>query len=249
MVDRTYCTRSFAAGLLHRDRIHGRSVYLYPLLDSVSIFDPVHIETITVGPYESNCYIVWGDSSEALVIDPGADADRILQVIADNKLKIVAYPLTHGHMDHIGALEPVYNEHPAPIALHPEDTRWAFHPANQMPPYYVLPEKPPPIDRAYEDDQKWSDAGLNYEVIFTPGHTPGGVSLYFPEEKTLFSGDTLFQGSIGRTDLAGGDMPTLEKSLARLAEMPVDTRVFPGHGPETTIGIEKDTNYYLLNLS
>jgi glyoxylase-like metal-dependent hydrolase (beta-lactamase superfamily II) len=117
-----------------------------------------------------------------------------------------------------------------------------------MPPFYVRPEAPDGIERELVEGQEWIDAGFRYQVIHTPGHTPGGVCFLFPEEAWLISGDTLFQGSIGRTDLPGGDMRVLQQSLARLLQLPDSLRVFPGHGPPTTIGVERRTNPFLLDL-
>ena len=203
------------------------------------------IETIPVGPFEVNCYVAWNDSREALVIDPGADADRIENVIRRESLIIVAYLLTHGHVDHVSALAELVRAHPAPVAISPEDGEWAFTSTNQLPPYYPAPEKPTSIDRQLKDGQEWTDGGLTYRVIATPGHSPGGVSLYFPEEGVLFAGDTLFSGSVGRTDIPGGNPRTLSDSIKKLAELPPETRVFPGHGPETTIGTERRTNFFM----
>jgi len=203
------------------------------------------IETVRVGAFEVNCYVVWGPQNAALVIDPGADAPRILGAIATHGLTVAAYLLTHGHMDHVGALAELYDKHPAPIGIHPDDSRWAFSEANQMLPYYPVPRQPAGRERALAHGQKWTDGGLEYEVLATPGHTPGGVSFFFPGELILFSGDTLFEGSVGRTDFPGGDPRLLSDSLSRLAELPAEVRVFPGHGGPTTIGQEKRTNYFL----
>lgn len=206
---------------------------------------PMHIESLVVGPIESNCYIIWNDRREALVIDPGDDADRILAAIEQAEAQVQAYLLTHGHIDHVSALAEVHEQHPAPIGLHPEDARWAFEPVNQMPPYYPAPRAPAGIERKWKDGEEWTDAGFRYRIMETPGHTPGGVSLYFPDHGVLFSGDTLFHGSVGRTDLPGGDPRILTASLRKLAHLPDDTRVYPGHGPMTTMGFEKENNPFL----
>ncbi len=206
---------------------------------------PIHIESLVVGPIESNCYIVHNDRREALIVDPGDDADRILSAIERIGVQVHAYLLTHGHIDHVSALAEVRERHPAPIGLHPEDARWAFQPVNQLPPFYSAPRSPGSIERAWEDGAEWTDAEFPYRIMETPGHTPGGVSLYFFEHGVLFSGDTLFQGSVGRTDLPGGDPAVLSGSLRKLAQLPNDTRVYPGHGPMTTIGFEKENNPFL----
>lgn len=208
----------------------------------------MHIEGVMVGPAESNCYIVWTDAREAMVIDPGGDPDRILSVIDRHKLRVAAYPLTHGHVDHVSALAAVFDRHPAPIGMHPEDAAWAFSSRNQMPPWYGQPVLPADIERAYDDGQAWTDAGLTYRIMFTPGHSPGGVCFHFAEQNVLFSGDSLFRQSIGRMDLPGGNPRILAASLRRIMALPDDTRVFPGHGPETTIGEERTGNPFILRL-
>jgi glyoxylase-like metal-dependent hydrolase (beta-lactamase superfamily II) len=114
-----------------------------------------------------------------------------------------------------------------------------------MLPWYVVPERPRAIGRALVDGQEWQDGGLKYRVLETPGHTPGGVCLYFPDDAVVFTGDTLFAGSVGRTDLPGGDEQLLRQSLRTLTHLPAATRVYPGHGPVTTIGQEQATNPFL----
>jgi glyoxylase-like metal-dependent hydrolase (beta-lactamase superfamily II) len=203
------------------------------------------INALETGSFGTNCYVVEGANREALVIDPGADPEYVLEILETNELKVVAYPLTHGHIDHLGALGDVHRRHPAPIGMHPADIQWAFSTVNQMPPFYPPPPRNLEIERLFREGQEWTDAGLTYRVIETPGHTPGGVCFYFAEEGVVIAGDTLFKGSVGRTDLPGGDARTLSDSLKKLAVLPDDTRVYPGHGPATTIGEEKATNFFL----
>jgi glyoxylase-like metal-dependent hydrolase (beta-lactamase superfamily II) len=203
------------------------------------------VECITVGPFEVNCYVAWNARPDALVIDPGADAERILDFLDHYGLQVAVYLLTHGHADHVSALAPLHRARPAPIAMHPLDQRWAFGPDNQIPPYYAVPDAPERVARPMREGQRWEDAGLAYEVIETPGHTPGGVCLYLPLEKTLFAGDTLFRGSVGRTDRPGASARVLTESLRKLARLPDDVVVYPGHGPATTIGEEKRNNVFL----
>jgi len=179
------------------------------------------------------------------VVDPGDDGGSILEFLDAQKLNVAAYLITHGHVDHVSALAEVCERYPAPILMHPLDQAWAFEPVNQLLPYYSTPRRPARIDREAAEGQHWEDAGLRYHVIFTPGHSPGSVSFFFPEEKLLFPGDVLFAGSVGRTDLRGGNARELTKSLKRLAELPDDTRVYPGHGVSTTIGSEKRGNFFM----
>lgn len=208
----------------------------------------MEIEVIAVGAFESNCYVAWGPAREALVIDPGADAGPILRLIDAKQLDVAAYLLTHGHVDHVSALADLYDERPAPVAMHPEDRRWAFTERGALLPYYPTPREPPEIVRMLADGQEWEDGGLRYRVIATPGHSPGGVCFHFPGEEVLFSGDTLFQGSVGRTDLPGGSAAALAKSLAKLTRLPPSTRIYPGHGFATTLALEKESNYFLRGV-
>lgn len=204
----------------------------------------MRVETLTVGLFASNCHVLIGPGG-VLVVDPGGDADSILDLLAANNWPPAAYLITHGHVDHVQALADVHARFPAPIGMHPLDAAWAFTDLNALPPYYDAPRAPPRIDRAWAEGQHWSDAGLVYAVIETPGHSPGGVCFHFPTEGVLIAGDTLFQGSIGRTDLPGGDPRAIEASLRRLARLPKETQVYCGHGPATTIGRELRSNPYL----
>lgn len=208
----------------------------------------LNITKIVVGAFETNCYLACSGALDALIIDPGADAGKISKIVGHCRLTVRAYLITHGHMDHISALNPLWEQNQAPIAMHHADIIWAFSPANQMPPYFSVPPRPGNIERILKGGEKWKEEGFNCEVIHTPGHSPGGVCFYFPDDDILFSGDTLFQDSIGRTDLPGGNMERLNKSLKILAKLPPDTKVYPGHGPETTIGHEVKGNPFLKSL-
>lgn len=210
----------------------------------------VEVSTLTVGAFGSNCHIlVRRGSRRALVIDPGDEAPRILAHLREGRLTPASILLTHGHMDHVAGLADVARAFPkAPVGLHPEDARWAFTPANSMPPYYETPEAPAQIERAWAGGQTWTDDELTYEIIEVPGHSPGSVAFYFRALDLVFSGDVLFAGSIGRTDLPGGHAATLGRSLRRLLELPDETVVYPGHGPDTTIGAERAGNPFLRNL-
>ncbi|MBN1669406.1 MAG: MBL fold metallo-hydrolase [Kiritimatiellae bacterium] len=204
----------------------------------------MHIETLVVSAFQTNCYLVWGASPDALVIDPGDQADGILARIRARELRVAAYLLTHGHVDHVSALAELYDAMPAPVGISAKDAGWAFSEKNQIFPYSA-PRRPGEVARLFEHGQEWTDAGLAWRVVSTPGHTPGGVCLHFPAERILFTGDTLFAGSVGRTDLPGGHPRMLAESLKKLAAFPDETRVYPGHGPPSTIGEEKRTNFYL----
>ncbi|MCU0857868.1 MAG: MBL fold metallo-hydrolase, partial [Pontiellaceae bacterium] len=173
----------------------------------------MNIKILSVGPFEVNCAVVWGAENRALIIDPGCDAGTIETVINTNGLDVAAYLLTHGHADHLCALNELHSRRPAPVYLHAADEKWAFRFQNQIPPYYAVPEKPvchilhpenssdwKPLTELFQGSEKTLNAGLcRVQCLETPGHTPGGVCYYFEEEKVLFSGDTLFKGTCGRS--------------------------------------------------
>lgn len=209
----------------------------------------LRITALPVGEFEACCFIVTADGRHAVVIDPGAEPASIAAKLHALGLAPAAYVLTHGHMDHASAVGPLCERSPAPLVGHPADLAWAFSPANQMPPFYPSPSRPSGVPLIeVNDGDRTSYAGLEFEVISTPGHTPGSICLYLREHGVLFTGDTLFAGSVGRTDLRGGDPRIQPRSLARLLRLPDDTIVHAGHGPETTLGEERRTNPYLRGL-
>ena len=205
------------------------------------------MKVIAVGAFEVNCVVLWSDPSQAWIIDPGADAPTIEAFLQERQLQVAQVVCTHGHIDHLSALGALLANHPVPVWMHAEDAKWAFMPVNRLPPAYPeMAHRPPQLRTAMQDGQILEMGGLQAEIICTPGHTPGGVCLYFRQDGVLLSGDTLFAGSVGRTDLRGGDSRRLRESLARLLELDDATRVVPGHGPQTTIGDERRENPYLV---
>ena len=205
----------------------------------------MNIEIICVGMFEVNCVVLWKETDAAWVVDPGENAAEILQFLRSYHLKPAAYLLTHGHVDHISALAEVYKAMPAPMFMHPADLAWAFKPANQLPPYYGPPPQPAAALTPITEGQCIGPERDGIRVLHTPGHSPGGVCYHFEHDKLLICGDTLFKGSVGRSDLPGGDPRILAQSLQRLTTLPDDLQVIPGHGPETTIRRERATNYFL----
>jgi hydroxyacylglutathione hydrolase len=209
----------------------------------------LQVDTLVVSLFESNCHILHAPGcSEVLLVDPGDDAPAIAAHLDRNGLRVAAYLLTHGHVDHVSALADLVDRQPAPVAMHPRDARWAFSPAAAMPPYYDAPRAPPAIDRALAEGQVWTDAGLTYRVIETPGHSPGGVAFHFEAAGVLIAGDTLFRGSVGRADLPGANPSDLVASLKKLMTLPDTTLVYCGHGPATRLGEEKRSNPFLRSF-
>lgn len=194
----------------------------------------VNIEILPLGAYQTNCYIVWGEGSDdCIVIDPGYNAWQVLQSVEDLGKTVSAILLTHGHFDHVGAVRDMVAETDCPVYLHEQE----LSQPEQMtagPLYYT---------HTYGEGDVLKLAGLSLRVLHTPGHTPGSVCLL--TEGVLFSGDTLFQSSIGRTDFPGGSFPQMQKSLRRLKEIPENLRVLPGHGDGTTLDAERKYNPYL----
>ena len=192
------------------------------------------VYAMALGAYQTNCYIIHEETSKTCcVIDPGYDADRILDKLEDLGLSLEAILLTHGHFDHVGAVKDLAAETQCQVYIHPDDL--------SLPPmmtagalYYT---------RTYTEGSLLKLAGLEIAVLHTPGHTPGSVCLL--AENTIFSGDTLFHGSCGRTDLPGGDWATITRSLKRLAAVEGNFWVYSGHGPSTTLRDEKKYNPYM----
>ena len=202
--------------------------------------------TIQVGTFEVNCSIL-SENGKAWIVDPGQDAPRIIKLLAEKQLTPAAVLLTHAHFDHIGAIPALQQAYPdLKVYVHKNDAKVITHPLNQLPPDYP-PVAAPKNLVAFEAGVK-PDGLADLEILETPGHTPGGVCYYFSSpipHPLLLSGDTLFAGSVGRTDLPGGDMATLMDSLRKLTALPDDTLVVPGHGPFTTIADEKAGNPFL----
>ena len=194
------------------------------------------VKTLPVGQLETNCYIVSNENTlECVVIDPGDEANTILNYLEDNKLKCVAILLTHGHFDHVGAVDTVAEETGATVYMHELDD--AKLGRMYMMRYY-LPEN----GKHLKDGDVLELAGLQFHIMETPGHTLGGVTIRC--EDALFTGDTLFKGSCGRTDLPGGDMMTQLDSIKRICELPGDYEVYPGHMESSTLERERMLNYY-----
>jgi len=204
----------------------------------------VIVDKVVVGPFASNCYIVGSESNkEGMIIDPGDEAGRILNKVKDLKLDIKFIVLTHGHIDHIGALKEVKEATGAEVAIHGDDVA---HLQDRLVAvaFGLSYPTPPPPDRLLKGGESLDIGDLHFEVLHTPGHTPGGICLL--GEGVVFSGDTLFNYGIGRTDLPGGNYSQLMNSLqTKLMTLPDNTVVYSGHGAATTIGAERKGNPFL----
>lgn len=200
-------------------------------------------EIIPVGPLGVNCVILWEQPGQAWLVDPGGDPETLFDFMARRGLQPACILLTHGHCDHIAALDAILEAYPVPVYLAAADAFWTFSAVNTIPGLYPAPPAKPATLAPTSDTLALG--GLETRVLPTPGHTPGAVCYYFPAHNLLLSGDTLFAGSMGRTDLPGGNAAALKKSLRLLAALPDATIVIPGHGPTTTIGEEKTANPYL----
>jgi hydroxyacylglutathione hydrolase len=200
---------------------------------------------VVVGPLETNCYLVYcGETLECVVIDPGAEPERIIPAIVECGLKPVVILNTHGHIDHIGANRDIKDKFGIPLLIHPLDAPLLEKVQEFELSFFLGAKESPPPDRLLEDGETVVIGRCGLEVIHTPGHTPGSVS--FLGDKVLFSGDTLFSGGVGRTDLPGGSTRDLEVSIReRILRLPPDTVVLPGHGPWTTVGEETESNPFL----
>ncbi len=203
------------------------------------------IRKLEVGPIMANCFILGCENTkEAVVIDPGDDADRILMALAKEELTVKYLINTHGHFDHVGANKRMKETTAAPIAIHPGDAPMLTELSRSAAMFGLSAENSPEADQLLKDGDEIVFGDITLKVIHTPGHSPGGVCLYTPGH--LFAGDTLFAGSIGRTDLPGGDYDTLISSIkTKLLGLDEDTVVYTGHGPETSIGNEKRMNPFL----
>jgi hydroxyacylglutathione hydrolase len=206
----------------------------------------------TVGPVQENCFIVREQGAEqAVIVDPGDESGRILQALDDLGIQTVEGILvTHTHFDHIGAVAPVAKATGAPVYCPELETQVLRNIMDYVPWPGFGPFESYEADHTVKGGEKLELAGLTFDVFFTPGHSPGHVTYALAEEPALFSGDVLFQGSVGRVDLPGGDWPTLLQSIESLVDaFPEDTPVYPGHMGVTTLGRERATNPFLQELA
>ncbi len=202
------------------------------------------VETITVGAFQENCYLLVDDRAHrAVIVDPGSEGERLVDAVESSGATLDAIWITHAHVDHVGAIASIKKKWDVPIFLHPADRRLYEAAGRQAQVYGVPFEEPPPPDREFADGQNVKVGDVEMTVMHAPGHAPGHVVIH--GDGIALVGDCLFAGSIGRTDLPFSNPPQLAATLEKLAALPSDTVVYPGHGVETTIGEEKVSNPFL----
>jgi hydroxyacylglutathione hydrolase len=206
------------------------------------------VETIVVGPFLVNCYLYWDDAtSEGVIIDPGDEDDLIQRRVQHSRITPVAILLTHGHVDHIAAVAPLKQHYRVPLYIGKGEESMLLDPASNASAFLTEPITAPQPDFLVDDEQELVAGKLRFRVLATPGHTPAGVCYLVEREGWLFCGDTLFQGSIGRTDLPGGSYKQLLESIdQKILTLPDSVVCYPGHGPRTTVGAERTSNPFLL---
>jgi hydroxyacylglutathione hydrolase len=211
----------------------------------------VDVRSFTVGQVAENCYLFRTDGSDrALIVDPGEEAERILAAVDGLGVDVEAILLTHTHFDHIGAVAPVARATGATVYCPEIEVPVLADIMSFVPWPGFGPYESYDADETVSGGERLSLAGLEIDVLFTPGHSPGHVTYAIPDEAAIFSGDVLFQGSVGRTDLPGGDWGTLLESIRSLVEgYPEETVVYPGHMGITTLGAERATNPFLAELA
>jgi len=208
------------------------------------------VRFLTVGAFAENSYVVGCPASgRAVLIDPGGEVPALLEVARELGLEIDAIWLTHAHLDHVLGLREAAAATGAPIWLHPED-RMLYDAAPQQGEAFGFPVEPlPEVDESFASGQRLQLGEHTVEVLFVPGHSPGHVAFWFPEAQTVVAGDVLFAGSIGRMDLPGGDEATMKQTLEQvILTLSDELNLYPGHGPATTLGHEREHNPYLNGM-
>jgi hydroxyacylglutathione hydrolase len=210
----------------------------------------LNIRTYSLGPVQTNCYIVSNKEKECIIFDPGEEGDKLVKEIRSNGLKPLAIFLTHAHFDHIGAVDRLRNEFTIPLYIHEAEVSWLSDPMKngsgkyaELPNYIVAP---PAAEHVIRKEQKFTIGTFEFDAVFTPGHSPGSVSYIFRDESFAIVGDTLFERSVGRTDLIGGSTKILLQSINdKLLTLEDETYIYPGHGRFTTPKAEREHNPFL----
>lgn len=206
----------------------------------------MRMSKLVVGPVATNCYIVSDENTkEAFIIDPGAEPDRIIEKVKETEVSVKAILLTHGHFDHISAVNELKREFGVDVYIGQEDADLMADMELNVSYMFGMPYAAR-ADKILKDGDVLEIAGFSIKVLFTPGHTKGGICFYLEKENVAFSGDTIFQQSVGRTDFPTGSARVLSESIKnKLFILPEDLQLFPGHGDSTTVGYEKKYNMFL----
>ncbi|WLR43926.1 MBL fold metallo-hydrolase [Bacillus carboniphilus] len=208
-------------------------------------------QRVPLGQLQTNAYILKDDEGKCVIFDPGAEGERLVAMIKKRHLTPLAILLTHAHFDHIGAITDLKKHWDIDVYLHENEKDWLSNPILNGSQFFMSAEiKASPADKLIKRQQDLTIGDFHFELYETPGHSPGSVSYYNEELDVVFCGDTLFRGSIGRTDLPGGNHSLLLNSIEKhILSLPEDTIVLPGHGPETTVDEEMATNPFLNGFS
>ncbi|MDO5713194.1 MAG: MBL fold metallo-hydrolase [Tissierellia bacterium] len=200
-----------------------------------------------LGSYQTNCYILHDEKGHGIIIDPGAEGTKIFNALEEYQIEPESVILTHSHGDHVGALGEVLEKYNIPVYIHKDEEPFLKNARLNLTGAMGVNLEVPSKLKLLEDNDEIEFHGHTIKVIHTPGHTPGGISLYV--DQLLFSGDTLFYGSIGRTDFPGGDYNQIIESIVKLVKLPDDVIVLSGHGPETNVKFERENNPFLRGVS
>jgi hydroxyacylglutathione hydrolase len=208
----------------------------------------LNIETLVVGARKTNCYIIWNECRDCLVIDPGADEPAIVRFVDEMALSVRGILITHGHPDHVSAAARLQESCPSKVWLHRSDLELAFGEEHRTPQPFPAPRRPACGIVHMEDEELIFDYPFPVRALHVPGHSPGSVAYYFIEENTLFCGDTIFRGLCGSTGFPGSSAAALGLSLKKIMRLPSQTLLMPGHGNATTIQAEREHNYGLKSI-
>jgi hydroxyacylglutathione hydrolase len=205
------------------------------------------IDRLIVGQLQNNCYIVYDEKNlKGMVVDPGDEPDRILETVIEKGIDIVYIICTHGHFDHIGGVAEIKEAKGGKIVLHQNDLELYVRAGDQAALWGLGFDRQPKPDMLVSEGDELRVGDLKFTVLSTPGHSPGGICLY--GERLLLSGDTVFAGSVGRTDLFGGNIDDLKRSFRRIMSLPPETAILPGHGGLSTVGRERESNFFVHEL-